>query len=229
LGGFLKTERRIMFQFIDVLYENILDVPKLFIEKGKITTLVGSSGSGKTTILRMLNKILSPTQGRILLNQTDLRDINTVTHRRQVTMLSQNPVVFEGSIRDNLNIGLKFQERSLLSDDELLSMLEKVKLKKSLNTSPNVLSGGEKQRLALGRVLLLNSEIYLLDEPSAALDDETEEQIIQMVTEYVRKENKTLVMVTHSKAMAENYSDAIIEISKGRCSSIRGYKGERSY
>jgi putative ABC transport system ATP-binding protein len=225
----LLKRRAIVFQFIDVKYKNIVDMPRLYIDEGKITTLVGESGSGKTTILKMLNKMLSPTQGRIMFNDTDLVDINTVIHRRQVTMLSQNSVVFEGSIRDNLNIGLKFQAKSLLSDDLLLSMLEKVKLKKALDTSPSVLSGGEKQRLALGRVLLLNSEIYLLDEPSAALDDETEETIIQMVTEYVRKENKTLVMVTHSKAMAEKYSDTIIEVAEGRCSSIRGCNGERSY
>lgn len=218
-----------MFQFIDVKYMEILDVPRLLIEKRKITTLVGASGSGKTTILRMLNKMLSPTQGRIMFNDTDLEDINTVTHRRQVTMLSQNPIMFEGSVRDNLNIGLKFQAKSLLSDAELLSMLEKVSLKKALDTSAIILSGGEKLRLALGRVLLLNSEIYLLDEPSAALDDEMEETIIQMVTEFVRKENKTLVMVTHSKAMAEKYSDTIIEVAEGRCKSIRGCNNERSH
>ncbi len=218
-----------MFQFIDVKYKDILDVPSLLIERGKITTLVGTSGSGKTTILRMLNKMLSPTQGRIMFNDTDLGDIDTVTHRRRVTMLSQNSVVFDGSIRDNLNIGLKFQEKSLLSDDVLLSMLEQVKLKKALDTPASVLSGGEKQRLTLGRVLLLNSEIYLLDEPSAALDNETEETIIQMVKEFVKKENKTLVMVTHSKAMAEQYSETMIEMSEGRCSSIRGCNGERSH
>lgn len=218
-----------MFQFIDVKYKDIIDVPRLLIDKGKITTIVGASGSGKTTILRMLNKILSPTQGRIIFNDTDLGDINSVAHRRQVTMLSQNPVIFEGSIRDNLNIGLKFQARSLLSDDVLLSMLEKVNIKKALDTSASILSGGEKLRLALGRVLLLNSEVYLLDEPSAALDDEMEETIVKMVTEYVKKENKTLVMVTHSRAMAEKYSDTIIEVTEGRCNNIRGCKGERSH
>lgn len=218
-----------MFQFIDVKYKDIIDVPRLLIDKGKITTIVGASGSGKTTILKMLNKMLSPTQGRIIFKDTDLGDINTVAYRRQVTMLSQNPVIFEGSIRDNLNIGLKFQSRSLLSDDVLLSMLEKVNLNKALDMSASILSGGEKLRLALGRVLLLNSEVYLLDEPSAALDDEMEETIVKMVTEYVRKENKTLVMVTHSKAMAEKYSDTIIEVTEGRCSNIRGCKVERSH
>lgn len=217
-----------LFEFIDVKYQNILDLPRLYIEKEKVTTIVGASGSGKSTILRMLNKMLSPTQGRILFNNTDLSQINSVTHRRHVIMLSQNPAMFEGSIRDNLNVGLKFQEKSALSDDVLLGVLEKVKLKKELDSSANTLSGGEKQRLTLGRVLLLNAEVYLLDEPSSSLDDETEESIIQMVTEHVRKETKTLVMVTHSKAIAEKYSDVIIEISGGKCCSYRGCDRERN-
>jgi len=217
-----------LFEFIDVKYRNILDLPRLFIEKEKVITIVGASGSGKSTILRMLNKMLSPTQGRILFNKTDLSQINSVTHRRHVTMLSQNPAMFEGSIRDNLNVGLKFQDKSLLSDDVLLGILEKVKLKKELDSSINTLSGGEKQRLTLGRVLLLNSEVYLLDEPSSSLDDETEQSIIQMVTDHVRKETKTLVMVTHSKVIAEKYSDVIIEISSGKCSSNWGCNGERN-
>ncbi|WP_088225490.1 ABC transporter ATP-binding protein [Desulfosporosinus sp. FKB] len=210
-----------MFEFYDVKYKDVLDLPKLEIEQEEITTLVGASGSGKTTILRMLNKLISPTQGRIIFNGTDLRQINSVAHRRTVSMLSQSPAIFEGSIRDNLNAGLRFQERELPSDKELNHILEQVKLSKSLENSANTLSGGEKQRLALGRILLLNSKVYLLDEPSSALDDETEEMIIQMLTEHVKREKKTIVMVTHSKAIAEKYSDTIIEISKGRCLTRR--------
>ena len=160
--------------------------------------------------------MLSPTQGRILFNDIDLSQVNSVAHRRNVTMLSQTPTVFAGNIRDNLNVGLKFQDRNLASDDELLAMLEQVQLKKKLDGSANILSGGEKQRLALARVLLLNSEVILLDEPSAALDDETEETIIQMVTKYAREQKKTIIMVTHSKGIAQQYSDTIIEISQGR-------------
>lgn len=210
-----------MFKFIDVRYKDVLELPTLYIEKEKITTLVGVSGSGKTTILKMLNKMISPTHGRILFNGMDLSQINSVAHRRHVTMLSQSPAMFEGSIRENLNAGLRFQERELPSDEVLNRILEQVKLKKPLDSSVNTLSGGEKQRLALGRVLLLNPEVYLLDEPSSALDDETEEIIIQMLTEHVRIEKKTIVMVTHSKAIAEKYSDTIIEISEGRCLSRR--------
>jgi len=210
-----------MFEFVDVRYKDVLEVPTLYIEKKKITTLVGPSGSGKTTILKLLNKMISPTQGRILFNGVDLKEINSVAHRRHVVMLSQSPAMFEGSIRDNLNAGLIFQERELPGDEVLRRILQQVKLNKPLDSLANTLSGGEKQRLALGRVLMLNPDVYLLDEPSSALDDETEEIIIHMVTEHVRTENKTLVMVTHSKSIAEKYSDAIIEICQGTCLSRR--------
>lgn len=210
-----------MFEFIGVRYKDVLDIPTLYIEKEKITTLVGASGSGKTTILKMLNKMISPTQGRILFNGMDLRQINSVAHRRRVTMLSQSPAMFEGTIRDNLNAGLRFQGRELPGDEVLNRVLERVKLKKPFDSPVNTLSGGEKQRLALGRVLLLNPEVYLLDEPSSALDDETAEIIIQMLIEHVKTEKKTIVMVTHSKTIAEKYSDTIIEISEGRCLSRR--------
>lgn len=210
-----------MFEFIDVKYKDILDLPTLYIEKEKITILVGASGSGKTTILRMLNKMISPTKGRIMFNGTDLRQLNSVAHRRHCIMLSQNPTMFEGNIKDNLNAGLIFQERQLPDDRILYQILEQVRLKKSLESLANNLSGGEKQKLALGRVLLLNPEIYLLDEPSSALDDEMEEMIIQMLTEHVKKEKKTIVMVTHSKTIAEKYSNTIIEISEGRILSRR--------
>jgi putative ABC transport system ATP-binding protein len=210
-----------MFKFIDVKFKNIVSVPNLFIEKESITTIVGPSGSGKTTILKMLNKMISPTQGTILFQNTDLSQINSVSLRRQVAMLSQNPAVFEGDIRENLIIGLKFQEKALPSDNELIGILQKVKLNKPVDSMAGILSGGEKQRLALGRVLLLDPEVYLLDEPSSALDDVTEEMIIEMVTRHVREKGKTLVMVTHSKVVAENYSDIIIELENGLCSGRR--------
>lgn len=208
----------VMFEFIDVKFKNVLEVPKLFIEKGKITTIVGASGSGKTTFLKLLNKMISPTQGRILFMGTDLSQIDSIAHRRRVSLLSQNPVIFEGNIRDNLTIGLKFQGKPLPSDDLLIDILERVRLQKQLNSSADTLSGGEKQRLALGRVLLLNPDVYLLDEPCSALDEVTEELIIEMMADLVKKNGKTLVLVTHSKAIAKHYSDTIIEVIDGKCS-----------
>lgn len=207
-----------MFSFEDVRFKEILNMPSFSIEEGKITTLVGPSGSGKTTVLRLLNKMLSPTRGRILYKGQDLAQINSVAHRRRVLMLAQTPPMFAGSVKDNLLAGFRFQERPFPPDNELTGMLNRVMLYKELDSPALTLSGGEKQRLALGRVLLLEPDVYLLDEPSSALDDVTEDFIIKMVAEHVKKSGKTLIMVTHSREVADHYSDEIFTVSGGSIS-----------
>lgn len=213
-----------MFEFIHVKYKHIVNLPSLVIEEGKINTLFGPSGSGKTTILKMLNKMLSPTDGKILYQGQELKAINAVLHRREVMMLSQNPAIFEGNIRDNLCIGFKLQEKPLPADDVFIRMLAQVHLQKSMDDPVAPLSGGEKQRLALARILLLDAKVYLLDEPASALDALAEEVIIEMVTAYVKKHQKTLVMVTHSDAMAKKYSDVMIDIMNGTCNGRCAYE-----
>ncbi len=204
-----------MFEFKNVTYKSILDIPSLKIDKEKITTIVGQSGSGKTTILKLLNKMISPTSGEIYFNGEYMEKLNTIEHRRQVTMLSQASVLFDGNIKDNLTAGLRFQKKDIPNDEDLEQMLNNVKLMKCLDSPTDRLSGGEKQRLALGRVLLLDSPVYLLDEPSSALDELTAEAVIEMITGYIKSKNKTLIMVTHTNAIADKYSDTVIEVSKG--------------
>ncbi|MCM1989766.1 ABC transporter ATP-binding protein [Oceanirhabdus seepicola] len=204
-----------MFNLENVIYKDVLNIPALHIPKDKITCIVGGSGSGKTTLLRLLNKLISNDNGEIKFNNIPLSEINSITHRRKVAMLSQSPAIFKGNIRDNLNIGLKFSEKDLPSDDVLEDILNLVQLNKTLDDNSEVLSGGEKQRLALARVLLLEPEVLLLDEPSSALDEETEKLIIEKLVHYAKNNDSTLIMVTHSRSVAENYSNYIIEISNG--------------
>ncbi|WP_459937691.1 ABC transporter ATP-binding protein [Desulfonatronum parangueonense] len=206
-----------LFEFLDVKYLDVLDLPSLRIDEGRITALVGASGSGKTTVLRMLNKMISPTSGRILYQGRDLTQENSVTHRRDVVMLSQTPALFGATVRENLVAGLRFQEREEPEDQVLTHMLEQVRLAKALQEPADKLSGGERQRLALARVLLMKPRVYLLDEPSSALDEETAQLIFEMLTSHARNDGKTIVMVTHSKAAARDHANVIIEMSGGRC------------
>lgn len=217
-----------MFELLDVKYQDILNLPSLVIEGRAVTTLVGPSGCGKTTLLKLLNKLISPTQGRILFQGMDLHLLSSVDHRRKVMMLSQNPVMFAGSIEDNLVIGFKLQGRDKPPNEALRSVLTDVKLDQPLDGRVEILSGGEKQRLAIARVLLLNPEVYLLDEPSSALDETTAKYVIKMLAEHVRKAGKTMVMVTHSPEIAARFSDTIIELSGGRCSNRRRLNAERT-
>ncbi len=217
-----------MFSLKEVKYKQILDIKELNIEKFKVTCIIGESGSGKSTLLRLLNKLISCDSGTIMYNGQDLNSCDSVELRRTVVMLSQHPAIFPGTIRDNLLIGLKFAEKPAANDDKLLQILNMIHLNKNLDDESDPLSGGEKQRLALGRVILLDPEVFLLDEPSSALDEETERFIIENLVAYTKETSKTLIMVTHSKKVAQTYSDKTIELSQGKIRKSQGGVGYES-
>ncbi|EKA7724901.1 ABC transporter ATP-binding protein [Listeria innocua] len=205
-----------MFSLKNVKYKHILQIDDLVIEDCKVTCIVGESGSGKTTLIRLLNKLISCDSGEIIYNDHDLNTIDSVRLRRAVVMLPQTPAIFPGNVKDNLLIGLKFAEKPPVDNDKLRQILKIVNLNKELHDESDNLSGGEKQRLALGRVILLDPDVFLLDEPSSSLDEETERIIIEKLIAYTKDTNKTLIMVTHSKKIAQTYSDNIIQIRQGR-------------
>lgn len=209
-----------MFEFHNLKFEDIISIDSLTINRNEVTCIVGPSGSGKSTLLRLINKMISPTSGYISLDGKDIADMNSISYRRKVPMLSQNPITFPGTIRDNLLIGRKFQEKSKLSDKELMDSLAKVKLNMDLDEDISNLSGGEKQRISIARLMLLDSEIYLLDEPSSALDNITEDFVIETMVDMARTENKTIVYITHSNSMANKYSDRLIKIVDGRVANV---------
>lgn len=210
-----------MFLLENVKYKDILDIHSLSIKKHHVTCIVGESGSGKTTLLKLLNKLISHDSGEIYFENQPLSSLNSVELRRTIVMLPQTPAIYSGSIKDNLLIGLKFSEKPLASDDDLIDLLKLVNLNKKLDEDAEKLSGGEKQRVALGRVILLQPEVLLLDEPSSALDENTEQIIISALVNYTKKNNKTLIMVTHSKKVANQFSDDIIEIQNGRVMDVK--------
>jgi putative ABC transport system ATP-binding protein len=210
-----------MYRFEDVRYRDIINIDKLTISEHLVTSIVGPSGSGKTTFIRLLNKLISPDEGEIIYMGKRLMEWDSVELRRKVVMLPQQPAIYSGNVKENLLKGLLYSEREPVSDEVLLETLESVKLNKDLEDDAELLSGGEKQRLALGRVLLMGPEVLLLDEPSSALDDKTELMIIEEVVDYTRRNNKTLVMVTHSNRIAEDFSDQIIRISPDEPVQIR--------
>lgn len=204
-----------MFEICNLKFKNILDIETLTIDR-PITCIIGSSGSGKTTLLKHLNKLYTPDSGAITYNGSDLAEIPAVSLRREVVMLGQTPVIYNGDLEENLQIGLRFSEKLPASRDRLLNALEQVKLNKPLDDPCLSLSGGEKQRLCLARVMLMDAEVYLLDEPSAALDKETERFIITNLADFVTREKKALIMVTHSEEVSGLYPEGTIRIENGR-------------
>lgn len=203
-----------MFEIRNIKFRNILDIKFLNIDK-PITCVVGPSGSGKTTLLRMLNRLNVPDEGVILYNNKDISKIDTIMLRRNVVMLGQTPVIYSDNIEDNLQIGLEFSKKLPASKSRMKEILERVELNKKLTDGCGNLSGGEKQRLCLARVMLMDADTYLLDEPSAALDKDTEQFIIDNFSKFVLENNKELIMITHSEQIAQKYNNSIVRIENG--------------
>ena len=211
----MSQTSNVLFQLENVRYRDVLTIEQFVIPAGQITCLIGSSGGGKTTLLRLLAKLISPDSGTITFANTLLSERDSVTHRREVAMLSQQPILFPGTVADNLRVGLKIEGKEA-TDEALYDVLKTVRLKQALDADVEHLSGGEAQRLALARILLLDRPVILLDEPSSALDEATERLIIETVVSTVREQGKTLVMATHSTDEARRHADVIVQLENGR-------------
>ncbi|MEG0329686.1 MAG: ABC transporter ATP-binding protein [Longicatena sp.] len=211
-----------MFEINQLKYKNILHIEHLCLQR-QITCITGASGSGKTTLLRTLNRLNTIDEGVILYNDEDISVLDPIELRRKIVMLGQTPVIYDGTIEENLQIGLLFSEQPKASQAELLKYLAKVNLTKRLEDTCEKLSGGEKQRLCLARLMLMNADVYLVDEPSSALDKETEQFVIDNLVDFVLEKDKELIMVTHSSQISQKYKNSIIVMEKGNCG---GYEYE---
>src|SRR5699024_2829304 len=178
-----------------------------------VISIEGQSGSGKSTLLRLLNNLDDPTSGTIHYQDELLTDIEPMSLRKRIVMVPQNPVVLDGTISENLLKGLAFSGAEAVSDDRLEDLLEALWLDKDLETSASELSGGEKQRMALGRVLLMDqAEVFLLDEPSSDLDDETGNHVIREFINHASEQQQQTIMVTHDKQVTEQFAEQKINM-----------------
>ncbi len=204
-----------MFEIIGLRFKHILDIEHLTLNH-PISCIVGASGSGKTTLLRHLNRLCVPDEGEIYYNGQPLSQMDPVSLRRSVVMLGQTPILYDGTVSDNLQAGLAFAEKPAATRQEMTDMLVRVGLKAPLDHWCDKLSGGERQRLCLARVLLMDAETYLMDEPSAALDKETEGFVVGQLAAFVEEQGKSLVIVTHSEQVSGRFPGSVVRMAAGR-------------
>jgi len=188
----------------------------LDIAKGEIFALLGSSGCGKTTLLRMLAGFETPTSGRIILNGQDLAGLPP--YERPLNMMFQSYALFPHlSVWDNIAFGLR---RDGLPKDEVASrveaMLKLVQLGKFAKRKPHQLSGGQQQRVALARSLAKQPQMLLLDEPMGALDKKLREQTQIELVNIIEQVGVTCVMVTHDQEEAMTMASRVAVMSEGR-------------
>ena len=203
-----------MFTLKDIKFKDILDIKNLEIKKENVTIISGPSGSGKSTLLKMLNNLLSPDEGDIYYKDENIKDLDPINLRRKVLMLPQSPTVFNGTIYDNIKLAFKYSEKRIPDKDTIKKALDDFNLDKDLDDDAGNLSGGEKQKLAIVRIILLKAQVFLLDEPTSALDRENEDEVMEKIIGFAQKEDIKIIMVTHSNYLKGKYNEDIIDISK---------------
>lgn len=190
------------------------------IDKGELVVIVGPSGAGKTTTLNILGGMDTATSGKVIVDGKDvskLKGKDLVKYRRddigfvfQFYNLVQNLTA-----RENVELATQICKDSLDVD----KVLDKVGLKNRKNNFPSQLSGGEQQRVAIARAIAKNPKLLLCDEPTGALDYKTGKQILKLLQETSRKENITVIIITHNTAIAP-MADKIIQFKNGKAENI---------
>ena len=145
-------------------------------------------------------------------------------------MVSQSPFIFPGTIYDNILLVFNFNRKNVVSQEKIEKLLSRVGLTGFLHRQTDKLSGGEKQRLALVRALLLEPETLLLDEPTAALDEENSRTVLRLLSRWRQEGGRSVIMVSHAAPLAGNYADGKMILEKGQIAELQqgGVSGERT-
>lgn len=187
------------------------------VHKGDRIAIVGPSGAGKTSLLRLLNRLSSPTSGSIYLKNTEYRQIPAIELRRQITLVIQESKLLGMSVREALAYPLKLRGVNLSNIGERISRaIEQLHIPEEwLNRTELQLSTGQKQLVAIARGIILQPKILLLDEPTSALDAGKAAHILQVLTDLTHS-NTTIIMVNHQLELAEQFSTRVLYLQRGQ-------------
>jgi tungstate transport system ATP-binding protein len=195
----------------------VLDVPRLAIRRGEVTALAGANGSGKTTLLHLLAFLQRPASGSIRFFGEAVRPGRELALRRRVGLLLQEPYLFHTTVQGNVEYGLRVRGRSRKAVRERARQaLEQVGLAGLQTRAAAKLSGGESRRVALARVLALDPEVLLLDEPMAHLDEHSARRVEELLVRLSQAGGRTLVLASHDPLWAHALADRVLSLHEGR-------------
>ena len=197
----------------------LLEDASFDVQIGEILAVIGPSGSGKSSLLRLLNRLDEPTSGTVYLEGTDYREVAPRELRRKLGMVTQRAFLFPGTVASNLRFG-PAQRGESLSDNSVEQLLEQVGLKGYASRDVANLSGGEAQRVSVARTLANSPLLLLLDEPTSALDDASKQGVEQLIQKIVRDQKLTCVLVTHDVAQASRLAQRALLLQSGRIMRI---------
>lgn len=188
------------------------------IRKGEFTAIIGKSGSGKSTLLRILGSMDRPDEGKVYIDDIDISELNnrqlSKLRREKIGYVYQNySLIPEYTAYENIALPVILDNQDV-DEDEINELLVSLQIEHCRNKFPDQMSGGEQQRTAIARALIMHPAVVYADEPTGNLDAESAENVAAMLSLAASKYKQTIVMVTHDKQMAE-YADRIFNIVDG--------------
>lgn len=189
------------------------------IRKGEFTAIIGKSGSGKSTLLRILGSMDRPDEGNVYIDDIDISELNdrqlSKLRREKIGYVYQNySLIPEYTAYENIALPVILDNQDV-DEDEINELLVSLQIEHCRNKFPDQMSGGEQQRTAIARALIMHPAVVYADEPTGNLDAESAENVAAMLSLAAAKYKQTIVMVTHDKQMAE-YADRILNIVDGQ-------------
>ena len=196
-----------------------LDNVSFSVEKGEFLAIIGPSGSCKSTLLHILGGVDVPTSGSVVINQTDISNLDetalAIFRRRQIGLIYQFynliPIL---TVQENLTLPLLLDGRKP-DKKQIDTLVKRLGLENRLDHLPNQLSGGQQQRVSIGRALVNNPALMLADEPTGNLDSENSKEIISLLRQFNKEFNQTVIIITHDEKIA-NSADRVITIEDGK-------------
>ena len=201
----------------------VLKGVNLKVEKGEIVAIVGKSGAGKTTLLQLIGTLDRPTSGKVLIDDTDVFALNDTQlaafRNRHIGFIFQfHQLLPEFTALENVCIpAMIARQKEADYKPRAEQLLRELGLAERMNHKPNELSGGEKQRVAAARALMMQPTIILADEPTGSLDEKNKKELSDLLLKLRKEYGQTILLVTHDKELA-NIADRVIEIVDGKIS-----------
>jgi len=201
--------------------EQVCNGYNLEVAAGTTVALVGSSGSGKSTAIQLIERFYDPDSGVVMLDGVDLKQLNVRWLRMQIGLVGQEPVLFSGTIADNIAYGKpgstrpEVEEAARMANAYNFILDFPLKFDTDVGEKGGQLSGGQKQRIAIARAIIKNPAVLLLDEATSALDTESERIVQDALDDLLTKQKRTTVVIAHRLSTIKN-ADKIAVVDKGK-------------
>lgn len=204
----------IILETRNLIFNDMINYNDIQIIRNKANFIVGKSGTGKSTLLRLFNGTLSPSNGDIYYSNKDISDIDTIDLRHEILLISQSIFLFDASIKENFKQFYEYRDLASPSEEEMKYFLNLCSISFPLDNICTTMSGGERQRIYTAIFLSLNPRILMLDEPTSALDKQNSITVINNVLSYCKENDITVIIVSHDGNITEKFSENTIVIGE---------------